>query len=157
MLGFSTFQAKLASLMAVLFMFLASSSLKDAPPISFRSMESFKRLLILEFGCYFYFSFSSIGSLPVQTVSICGYLEPLSALIFLAAILGEKLSLMQIAGAVLILGGAAFGELFRPKSSNLLIQSSQWMSKFTSDYAFSGKVFCGNCRSKFRRMKLGKW
>ncbi len=103
-------------------MFLASSSLKDAPPISFRSMESFKRLLILEFGCYFYFS--SIGSLPVQTVSICGYLEPLSALIFLAAILGEKLSLMQIAGAVLILGGAAFGELFRPKSSNLLIQSS---------------------------------
>lgn len=31
-------------------------------------------------GCYFYFS--SIGSLPVQTVSILGYLEPLSALIF---------------------------------------------------------------------------
>ena len=62
-------------------------------------------------GCYFYFS--SIGDLPVQTVSICGYLEPLSALIFSAAILGEKLSLLQIAGAVLILGGAAFGELFR--------------------------------------------
>jgi drug/metabolite transporter (DMT)-like permease len=62
-------------------------------------------------GCYFYFS--SIGSLPVQTVSICGYLEPLSALIFSAAILGEKLSYVQIAGAVLILGGAAFGELFR--------------------------------------------
>lgn len=60
-------------------------------------------------GCYFYFS--SIGELPVQTVSICGYLEPLSALLFSAAILGEKLSLMQITGAVLILGGAAFGEL----------------------------------------------
>lgn len=64
-------------------------------------------------GCYFYFS--SIGSLPVQTVSILGYLEPLSALIFSAAILGEKLSLVQVAGAVLILGGAAFGELFRQK------------------------------------------
>lgn len=62
-------------------------------------------------GCYFYFS--SIGDLPVQTVSILGYLEPLSALIFSAAILGEKLSLVQILGAVLILGGAAFGELFR--------------------------------------------
>jgi drug/metabolite transporter (DMT)-like permease len=61
-------------------------------------------------GCYFYFS--SLGSLPVQTVSICGYLEPLSALIFSATILGEKLSLMQIAGTALILGGAAFGELF---------------------------------------------
>jgi drug/metabolite transporter (DMT)-like permease len=62
-------------------------------------------------GCYFYFS--SIGALPVQTVSICGYLEPLSALVFSAAILGEKLSLVQITGAVLILGGAAFGEMFR--------------------------------------------
>nr|WP_315019591.1 DMT family transporter [uncultured Aminipila sp.] len=61
-------------------------------------------------GCYLYFS--SIGGLPVQTVSICGYLEPLSALIFSAAILGEKLSPVQIVGAVLILGGAAFGELF---------------------------------------------
>lgn len=61
-------------------------------------------------GCYFYFS--SIGDLPVQTVSICGYLEPLSALIFSAAILGENLSLLQSVGAALIIGGAAFGELF---------------------------------------------
>jgi drug/metabolite transporter (DMT)-like permease len=64
-------------------------------------------------GCYLYFS--SIGGLPVQTVSICGYLEPLSALIFSAAFLGEKLSLLQMAGAILILGGAIFGELFRSK------------------------------------------
>jgi RarD protein len=60
-------------------------------------------------GCYFYFS--SIGNLPVQTVAIGGYLEPLSALLFSTALLGEALSLVQIAGAVLILGGAAFGEL----------------------------------------------
>jgi drug/metabolite transporter (DMT)-like permease len=65
-------------------------------------------------GCYFYFS--SIGRLPVQTVSILGYLDPFSALIFSAAFLGEKLSIVQIAGAVLILGGAAFGELFRSKN-----------------------------------------
>ena len=60
-------------------------------------------------GCYLYFS--SIGSLPVQTVAICGYLEPLGALVFSALLLGEKLDGVQIAGAVLILGGAAFGEL----------------------------------------------
>jgi drug/metabolite transporter (DMT)-like permease len=64
-------------------------------------------------GCYFYFS--SIGHLPVQTVAICGYLEPLSALIFSAVFLAEKLSLVQIAGAALILGGAVFGEWFRWK------------------------------------------
>jgi drug/metabolite transporter (DMT)-like permease len=64
-------------------------------------------------GCYFYFS--SIGGLPVQTVAILGYLEPLSALFFSAAFLGESLSFLQLVGAVLILGGAAFGELFRQK------------------------------------------
>lgn len=62
-------------------------------------------------GCYFYFS--SIGDLPVQTVAILGYLEPLSALFFSAIFLGESLIFLQIIGAVLILGGAAFGELFR--------------------------------------------
>lgn len=62
-------------------------------------------------GCYFYFS--AIGDLPVQTVAVGGYLEPLSALFFSAAFLGESLSLVQLIGAALILGGAAFGELFR--------------------------------------------
>jgi drug/metabolite transporter (DMT)-like permease len=66
-------------------------------------------------GCYFYFS--SIGHLPVQTVAIWGYLEPLSALLFAAALLGEKLSFVQIVGAVLILGGAAYGELSGQKQS----------------------------------------
>jgi drug/metabolite transporter (DMT)-like permease len=64
-------------------------------------------------GCYFYFS--SIGDLPVQTVAILGYLEPLSALFYSATLLGEALSSVQLIGAVLILGGAAFGELFRKK------------------------------------------
>jgi drug/metabolite transporter (DMT)-like permease len=65
-------------------------------------------------GCYFYFS--SIGNLPIQTVAIFGYLEPLSALFFSAVFLGETLSFVQIIGAVLILGGAAFGELFHLKN-----------------------------------------
>jgi threonine/homoserine efflux transporter RhtA len=56
-----------------------------------------------------------IGHLPVQTVAILGYLEPLSALFFSAAFLGKTLSFLQLIGAVLILGGAAFGELFRQK------------------------------------------
>lgn len=70
-------------------------------------------------GCYFYFS--SIDNLPVQTVAICGYLEPLSALIFSAVLLGEALGAVQIIGACLILGGAAFGELFRHRQPVKLI------------------------------------
>ena len=66
-------------------------------------------------GCYFYFS--SIGRLPVQTVAICGYLEPLSAVVFSVLFLGESMTILQLAGAVLVLGGAAFAELFRSNSS----------------------------------------
>lgn len=39
-------------------------------------------------GCYFYFS--SIGDLPVQSVAICGYLEPLSAVFFSTILPNEK-------------------------------------------------------------------
>ena len=60
-------------------------------------------------GCYLYFS--SIGRLPVQTVAICGYLEPLSAVFFSVLLLGEVIGPVQIIGAVLILGGAILGEV----------------------------------------------
>ena len=65
-------------------------------------------LLNTGIGCYFYFS--SIGKLPVQTVAICGYLEPLSAVVFSVIFLKETMLPMQIIGAVLIIGGAMLGE-----------------------------------------------
>jgi drug/metabolite transporter (DMT)-like permease len=69
-------------------------------------------------GCYLYFT--SIGKLPVQTVSILGYLEPLSALVFSAIVLGESLSPLQLMGAACILGGAALGELYKEKKGLVL-------------------------------------
>lgn len=54
-------------------------------------------------GCFLYFS--SISALPAQAVAICGYLEPLSAILFSTVILQETMLPMQIIGAVLILGG----------------------------------------------------
>ena len=61
-------------------------------------------------GCYLYFS--SIGRLPVQTVAICGYLDPLSAVLFSVLILRETMSPWQMAGAALVLGGAVLAEDF---------------------------------------------
>lgn len=64
-------------------------------------------------GCFLYFS--SIGKLPVQTVSICGYLEPLSAVLMSAVLLGEVMTPVQVLGAVCILGGALLGECVKSK------------------------------------------
>ena len=60
-------------------------------------------------GCYLYFS--AMGQLPVQRVSVWGYLEPLSAVILSALILGEALTPANVAGTVFILGGAIFCEV----------------------------------------------
>ena len=59
-------------------------------------------------GCFLYFS--SIVKLPAQTVAVCGYLEPLSGVFFSALILRETMTTLQALGAVLIIGGALFGE-----------------------------------------------
>lgn len=60
-------------------------------------------------GCFFYFS--SIGQLPAQSVAVCGYLEPLSAVLMSALVLHETMTVWQVLGAVLIIGGALYGEL----------------------------------------------
>jgi len=59
-------------------------------------------------GCYFYFS--SLQKIPASSVAICGYLDPLFAVILSVAILPEVLAPVQIAGAACILGGAVFGD-----------------------------------------------
>ena len=65
-------------------------------------------------ACYLYFS--SIRDIPAQSVAICSYIDPLSALVFSAGILHEQLQMIQVVGAILILGGAALGELYPSRS-----------------------------------------
>lgn len=67
-------------------------------------------------GCWLYFS--SIGTLPVRTVAICGYLEPLSAVFMATVFLKESMSVPQIIGAAFIIGGAIFSESGRRKFRN---------------------------------------
>lgn len=59
-------------------------------------------------GCYLYFS--SISEIPAQSVSLLGYLEPLSGVLLSVILLGERMSALQILGGLLILAGALFGE-----------------------------------------------
>ena len=65
-------------------------------------------LLNTGIGCYLYFS--SIANLPVQSVAVCGYLEPLSAIAFSVLLLKEILQPIQMLGAVLVIGGSIFAE-----------------------------------------------
>ena len=66
-------------------------------------------------ACYLYFS--GLGRLPVQSAAVCGYLEPLSAVILAAVVLHEVLSPLQLLGVVLILGGALFAECYKKRET----------------------------------------
>lgn len=69
-------------------------------------------------GLAYYLYFSSLQKLPGQTVALVCYIDPLTALLVSGAFLGEKLFAVQIAGAMLILGGACLGELKFKKTEN---------------------------------------
>lgn len=57
-------------------------------------------------GVAYLLYFSSIQKLESQTVAILSYIDPVSAVIMSAVFNGEKISGMQLAGGILILGGA---------------------------------------------------
>ena len=63
-------------------------------------------------GSYLYFS--GVQRLSAQSVSICGYMEPFTALALSAILLGESLTVLQWLGAACILGGVALSELWHP-------------------------------------------
>ena len=78
------------------------------------SADDIVYVLIIGFvntGLAYYMYFSALQKLPAQTSSLISYADPLTALIVSALFLGEKLGIVQLLGAVLILGGACLGEL----------------------------------------------
>lgn len=74
-------------------------------------------LLNTGFGCLLYFT--SIGRIEAQTVAICDYLEPASALFFAMLLLGETASIEEIIGMALIAAGVIIGSNVRCRSSKL--------------------------------------
>lgn len=73
---------------------------------------------ILHTGLPYALYFGSMKTLPAQTVALISYIDPITAIILSAVILKEKLTLLEIIGAVLILGSMMISELPERKKSN---------------------------------------
>ena len=65
---------------------------------------------IVHTGIAYALYFGSVNHVPAQTVAILSYVDPLSALLLSALILGERMSLLSVIGTVLILGSAYMAE-----------------------------------------------
>lgn len=78
------------------------------PPVyGWKDVAFMLTLGILHSGIALLIYFSSMQVLPAQTVALCSYVDPASALFFAALFLGDRLSALQWLGALLIIGGAA--------------------------------------------------
>ena len=66
---------------------------------------------LINTGIAYLLYFSGLQKLPAQSAALISYVDPVSALVFSALFLHETMTPVQILGAVLIIGGAVFGEL----------------------------------------------
>lgn len=64
-------------------------------------------------GLAYLLYFSGLQKLSGQSVALISYIDPVSALIFSALLLHEVMTPVQAIGALLIIGGAMFGEMGR--------------------------------------------
>ena len=80
------------------------------PDWNARSVAIVLLLGLVHTGVAYCLYFSGMATLPVQTVAVLGYLEPVVSVLCSAVILQEKMSLWGWIGAVLILGAAVISE-----------------------------------------------
>ena len=66
---------------------------------------------IVHTGIAYVLYFGSMDGLRVQTVAILSYIDPVAALLFSAFLLREPLGLLNVIGAVMIIGSAVVSEL----------------------------------------------
>ncbi|MBD8520120.1 DMT family transporter [Lysinibacillus fusiformis] len=79
--------------------------------ISFKSVLLLISLGIVHAGVGFLLFFWGMSKLKGQSIAILSYIDPLTSLVISTMIIGEKMTLLQIIGAVLLLGSTLLSEL----------------------------------------------
>lgn len=66
---------------------------------------------LIHTGIAYFFYFSSLKELPGQKAAILSYIDPLVAILVSVTLLGEKMTLTQLIGGILVLGFTLWNEL----------------------------------------------
>ena len=66
---------------------------------------------IFHTGIVYMIYFSSVQKIPAQTTAVFSYIDPVTAIILSAVVLGERLDAVQLIGTFLILAATLFNEL----------------------------------------------
>lgn len=74
-------------------------------------------------GLVYVWYFDAICTLPVQTVAVLGYLEPVVSVITSALVLGEPLSASGLIGSAMVIGAALLGETWAKPPAEVIAAS----------------------------------
>ena len=80
-------------------------------PTDIRSIALIVVLGVFNTGIADILYFDSIANIPVQSIAILGYLDPVIAVLTSTVILHEKMSLCGVIGTILVLGAALYSEM----------------------------------------------
>lgn len=108
----------LIQLIAATLVLVPYLALHDGAPTGLDDQKVIVLLLIvgiIHTGISYVMYFGSMDGLHTQTVALMSYIDPVTALILSALLLGERLTVFGIIGAVLIIGSAVIFELFGEK------------------------------------------
>lgn len=99
-----------AALIAVSLYFVAAGAQLPAPDALVRNFVPLFMLGIVNTGLSCLLYFRAVPQLSASTVSVVGYVEPLTAVVAAALVLGENLSLTQMSGIALLFGAASLSQ-----------------------------------------------
>ncbi|WP_258959101.1 DMT family transporter [Paenibacillus tyrfis] len=85
--------------------------------ISGNSMVLILILGVLHTGVGFYLFFSGMRGLEGQSIAVLSYIDPVASLLISEFVIGERMTFVQMLGAVLLLGSTFISEASRNKKS----------------------------------------
>lgn len=109
----SGFETTLVQLSVAAFVLLPYILVKEQMQFSGVNLQSIFFVLILGIihtGIAYFLYFTALKELEGQTIAVLSYIDPISALIFAALFLGEKMTLIQMLGGILILSSTFISE-----------------------------------------------
>ncbi|MFJ7730336.1 DMT family transporter [Lysinibacillus sp. NPDC097231] len=106
-------QLALAALFLALYLFGTSGF--QVMQIDIKSISLLIALGIVHAGIGFYLFFFGMRHLKGQSIAILSYIDPLTSLVISTMIIGEKMTILQIIGAILLLGATFLSEINKTK------------------------------------------
>lgn len=109
--GIESAMIQLAIAAVVLLPYILATEKIRFTELNFKSTLLLLAVGIIHTGISYFLYFSAIPKLKGQTIAVFSYIDPISAIVMSSIFLGEKMTVIQLMGGILILGTTFINEL----------------------------------------------